>query len=106
MDKLQELLKDEVFLQKVAEVETPEELGVIFGEYNLQLEEGATLEEAFQAIQNSDDGELSEDDLADANGGIALMVGLGAVGAFTLAGSAAAFICGYASKKYGKKKKK
>ena len=58
----------EEILQKLAEVETVEELNAVLEANNIPLEEGVT-PEAFLAAMKSDSDELNEDALDDVAGG-------------------------------------
>lgn len=64
------------------------------------------MKEAYDLVKKNESDELNEKILENANGGIAVSVALGAVGAFTLGGAALSFLAGYAYEKYYPKKKK
>ena len=98
-ENMEKLMENEELLKGLVECSTPEELMKILKENNVELEEGLTPEEAFKAVKQNQNDELDEAALEDVSGGIALGVALGAVGAFVLAGSALAFLGGYAYQK-------
>ena len=109
MNEMEKLLQNEELLVGMVETETPEELAKLFAEHNIQLEEGLTIEQAFQMIQENKKDELSEEALQDVNGGIGLLAGITAAGALVLSAGVLIFISGYAYEMYLKdllKKKK
>ena len=102
MATMKELMANEEFLKGIVEVETPASLGELFAKHDVQLEDGISLEEAFETIKKQENSELSETELEDANGGIAFAVAAGAVGAFVAGGAALCFLGGYAYQTYKK----
>lgn len=106
MATINELMENEKFLKGLVDVTTPAELGDLFADNDIQLEDGISLEEAFEIVKKQEEAELSETDLDSTNGGIALTVALGAVGAFTAGGAALSFLGGYAYQKYKNWKKR
>ena len=105
MSTINDLMSNEEFLKGLVEVNTAAELGELFVKNSIELDGSLTLEEAFEMVKKNENAELSEDDLENANGGIAFAVAAGAVGAFVLAGGTISFLSGYAYQKYYKKGK-
>ena len=105
MSTINELMENEEFIKGLVEVENSTELGELFEKNSIELDSSLTLEEAYEIVKNKENAELSEDDLENANGGIAFSVAAGAVGCFVLAGGAISFLSGYAYEKYYKKGK-
>lgn len=106
MNEMEKLLQNEELLNGLVEVETPEALAKLFAEHNVVLEEGLSIEQAFQMVQDRKTDELNEEALEDVNGGIALAVGLGAAGALIFSAGVLIFISGYAYERYLKNLKK
>ena len=103
---MEKILANEELMVGLVEAKDPQELAALFAQHGIVLEDGLTIEEAFNMVKNQENGELSEDSLDDVSGGIALAVALGAAAAFTLGGAALIFIAGYAYQKYQNYKKK
>ena len=86
------------------------ELSVLFAvtkkNNDVELEEGITIEEAFDTIKKQENAELSDADLDDVSGGIAFTVAAGAVACFVAGGAALSFLGGYAYQTYKNYKKK
>lgn len=77
MTKYEELAKDQVFLNALADVETPEAMQKIFADHGIEM----TMDEVSAFIrlaENGGDDELDENDLASVSGG-SLAVGLLAI---------------------------
>lgn len=77
MTKYEELAKDQVFLNALADVETPEAMQKIFADHGIEI----TMDEVSAFIrlaENGGDDELDENDLASVSGG-SLAVGLLAI---------------------------
>lgn len=106
MATMKDLMANEEFLKGLVEVSAPAELAELLKNNDVQLEEGITIEEAFDTIKKQENAELSDADLDDVSGGIAFTVAAGAVAAFVVAGGELAFLGGYAYQKYKKWKKK
>lgn len=106
MSEIQKIMENEEFLQGLVEVETPAQLGELFAKNGIELEEGLSLEKAFELVKAQENAELNEDALDDVNGGIGLLVGLGAAASLTFAAGVVCFISGYAYQKYKNAKKK
>ena len=110
MNEMEKILQNEELLEAITAVETPAELGELFAQNGIQLEEGYTIEKAFADLKAQENAELGEEALDDVAGGIALLTGALAAGAFTVGAGAVIFIGGYAYQKVknavSKKKKK
>ncbi len=106
MATMNELLKNEEFLKGLVDVQTPEALGELLKANDVELEEGITLEKAFEIIKSQKDAELSEADLEDANGGIAFGLAVASVGCFVASGAALSFLGGYAYQSYKRWKRR
>lgn len=102
MATLKELTDNKEFMKGLVEAKTPEELGEVFKANKVELEEGITLEQAFELVKNQDNAELSEDELDEANGGIAFTLAVTTVGCFVAGGAALSFLGGYASRTFGR----
>lgn len=102
---INELIQDEDLLVSLVEAENAEDFGAILEEKEIQLD-GISKEEAFSIFKAQKEAELTEEDLMNASGGIALTTAVGCVAAFALAGAELSFIGGYAYQKYFAKKKK
>ena len=100
------ILENKELMIGLVEAETPVQLAALFAQHGIVLEDGLTIEAAFDMVKAQENGELSEDSLDDVNGGIALTVALGAAAALTMGGAAISFISGYAYQKYKNYKKK
>lgn len=68
--QIQELFSDEAFVTSILEMETPEEVQAALADKGLEL----SLEEisSIQNTLNTNEGELSEDELENVAGGIAI----------------------------------
>lgn len=100
---MENILKNEELLVGLVNVKTPEELGKLLAEHNIALEEGLTVERAFEMVKAQESDELNEVALDDVNGGIGLLAAVGAAASFTVGGAAIIFIAGYAYYRYIKK---
>jgi len=106
MATMKDLMANEEFLKGLVEVSTPAELAELLKNNDVQLEEGITIEEAFDTIKKQENAELSDADLDDVSGGIAFTVAAGAVACFVAGGAALSFLGGYAYQTYKNWKKK
>lgn len=98
-EKMKSLMENEELMTALVEAETPEELGKVFEDSGITLEDGMTVEEAFRIVKAQKDAELDEDVLEDVSGGMVGTIIL-AVGACTLASAELAFLGGYAYQTY------
>ncbi len=77
-NEVKKLLENEAFLEGLVDAETPEELAEVLKANNLELEEGLTIEKAFEVCQASKTDELSEEALEDVAGGVVITLGIAA----------------------------
>ena len=98
-EKLEKLMENDELLKGLVECSTPDELMKILKENELELEEGLTPEEAFKAVKEYQNDEVSEEALENVSGGMAISTGLMVVGAYVLAGGELSFLGAYAYQK-------
>lgn len=98
-EQLTRLMEDEKFLKDLVTVETPEALATLFEAKGVTLEEGLSIEKAFELVKSSESAELNEEDLETATGGIGLLVGIGAAVSLGLSSGAICFLAGYGYQK-------
>ena len=95
-ENLKKLMENKALLEGLVDVQTPDDLAKLLAENNIELEEGLSMEKAFELVKKGQTDELTEEDVENVNGGIVLSIAIGAVGAFVLASAALCFIGGYA----------
>ena len=78
MASIKDLMSNEDLVVGIVEATTPAELGEVLKRNNIQLEDGMTLEEAFQAMKAENNGEITEEALDDVSGGALLTAMIGA----------------------------
>lgn len=105
MNKMETLLKNEKFMVSLVEMKTPEEFSEILKEADVKLEEGLTVEDAFEMVKNRENQELNDEELNDVSGGLGIGVALGAAGALALGAAGIRFLTSYAYQKYKNWKK-
>lgn len=90
-EKIQEVFSDEKFVESLLQMEEPEEVQAALKEKGIEL----TVEEVKQIrekLENTSEGELSEEDLGQVSGGIAITMIIGAIaGLISLTASAASY---------------
>ncbi len=93
-ERITELLEDEHFLDDVREISSPEELQKVFAAYNIEVKD-ATLEEAYEALHQSSDTELTEEELEEVSGGGAglyFMLKIGKYATIAVSGASASTV--------------
>lgn len=104
-NNLQELMENEELMIGFVECQSPAELDKLLKAHSIILEDGLTVEKAFELIKARESGEISAEELDNVSGGIGFVAAAMAVGAFTLAGAAISFLGGYAYQQYKNYKK-
>lgn len=95
-ERLLELTKDRDFLQRMIEAESPEQLGLLFKRYEIELE-NLSIEEAFKLVREQENAELNENELEDVSGGlIGVATAIGAGATLIVGGVAVCFLAGVA----------
>ena len=100
-EKFEKILENKDLMIGLVECKTPEELAKLFEENSIGLEEGLSIEDAFDLLKKSADNELSEDALDEVSGGaIGLGLALTTAGLLVLSAGCISFLCGYAYQAY------
>ena len=99
-ETLKKYLENEEFMTGLVEAKTPEELQKLFDKFSITLEEGLTIEEAFKLVKEQENAEISEAELEDVSGGIALTLALTSAGLLIAGAGALCFLGGYAYQTY------
>ena len=102
---LKELVENEELLLGVINAENPDELAKVFLENGLALEEGLSMDEAFKIVKAQENSELSDAELENVSGGIALSLAVSVVITTAVSAGVAAFIAGYGYQKFKNSKK-
>ena len=55
---MKKIMENEAFLKGLVDVESPETLAKLFAENKIELEEGTSIEEAFETVKRIQNGEL------------------------------------------------
>lgn len=96
MKDLHDIIKDEVFLEKLTEAKTAGEFVDLLAGNNITLDGELTPDEAFRLFKENEGSELKEDDLENVNGGILISTGIMAACALTASAGFICFLGGYA----------
>ena len=105
-ERVKKLLENEDLMIALVECDSPEKLAKIFEVNSISLEEGLSIEDAYELLKKQADNELSEEALDEVSGGIALGLAITTAGLFVASAGFVIFLCGYAYQTYRNYKKK
>ena len=91
-EKIEQVFNNEEVLKNIFEAETPVALMQVMNDNGVVFED-VTAEQVFAEFQKAKNGELSEDELDDVNGGVYLAVKAGAFYVAVAGGSVAGALC-------------
>ena len=99
-ERLTKLLENEELMKGLVACQSPEELAKLFEENSIVLDEGLSVEEAFQLVKKQENGELDAAELDSVSGGIALGLALSSAALFVVSAGMICFLAGYAYQKF------
>ena len=104
-EEARKLMENEEFLKGLVEAKNPEELAAVLKANNIELPEGETIEQAYEAVQAHKTDELTEDSLEEVAGGIIITASVAAC--FVVSSAMLGFYAGYGYMSFfGSKKKR
>lgn len=99
-EKVKKLIENEGLMEGLVTCNSPEELAHLLKANSIVLDDGLSIEEAFDLVKKQANGELDVAELDSVSGGIAIGLAITSAALFVVSAGMICFLAGYAYEKF------